>query len=535
MRYTLKDIKKVQPHSAGFLEIYFNRKISRYITYVMLKMGITPNQVNFLSFFISVVAAGFLATGEWSYLIVAAVLIQLSYTLDCCDGEIARLKKMANAKGAWQDSSLDRISEVVLFAALGLGIVNQTGDQSAWMYTFFGFCSTLHDTCHDTADGKDFRCRKAGQDTESKSCRWTDKEVRDKSVFSDYRDRSAYDDLCDRCCDKSVDVDKLLLYRDPEPVLDSHLPDDTLQKMKPNFFMVGAPKCGTTAIYAYLKQHPDVFMPYFKEPNYFCRDMHKESDRHYGSKKYFSIRTEKQYMELYKDWDGQKMIGDATPDHLYSKEAAKHIYEFNPKAKILIFVRDPVDFIYSFHSQALFFSGEWEKDFRKALGLEEQRKKGKKIPPGVSFPSFLFYSERVKFSEQIKRYLDIFPKKNIKIVLFDDFKKDNRKVYKDIVRFLGIDDEFEPEYKILNPSKVPRSMAINYLFTFLSNLSIKRLIPTKIKYYISRMVKISNTKKSRRRPMDPRLKEELIKKFTPEVKALSKIVGRDLMKLWGYR
>jgi len=136
---TIRQIKKVQPKSAGFLEIHFNRVFSKYITWLMLRMGITPNQVNFLSFFISVIAAGFLATGEWTYLVISGILIQLSYTLDCCDGEIARLKKMANAKGAWQDSSLDRISEFILFLALGWGLLRQTGDQSVWFYTFVAF------------------------------------------------------------------------------------------------------------------------------------------------------------------------------------------------------------------------------------------------------------------------------------------------------------------------------------------------------------------------------------------------------------
>lgn len=135
---------------------------------------------------------------------------------------------------------------------------------------------------------------------------------------------------------------------------------------KPDFFIVGAAKCGTTAMYEYLKEHPEIFMPEdAKEPNYFGSDMNYKSSR----------LTEEQYLSLFSDAKNEKRIGEASVWYLYSKLAASEIKEFCPSARIIIMLRNPVDMLYSLHSELFYGADEDIEDFKTALNAEEVRKK----------------------------------------------------------------------------------------------------------------------------------------------------------------
>jgi hypothetical protein len=85
---------------------------------------------------------------------------------------------------------------------------------------------------------------------------------------------------------------------------------------KPNFFIAGAPRSGTTALFYFLKQHPEIYMSGLKEPYYFCSDFHEESDHFHQTELRFPIRTEKTYLKLFQDAVHEKTVGDATRDSL---------------------------------------------------------------------------------------------------------------------------------------------------------------------------------------------------------------------------
>jgi hypothetical protein len=104
-------------------------------------------------------------------------------------------------------------------------------------------------------------------------------------------------------------------------------------EMKLNFFIVGAPKCGTTSLYFYLKQHPEIYLPEKKVPHFFCTDFHKEIDEFHGFPKAWNIRSLEKFHELFKDVGDEKLIGEASTSYLYSSSAAKEIYRYNPAAK----------------------------------------------------------------------------------------------------------------------------------------------------------------------------------------------------------
>jgi len=131
-------VKKVSKQTGGFFEVFFNRKISVIFTRLLVNTPVTANQVSVFSFLLAIAAAYFLSTGIYKNLIIGGILVQLSFTFDCVDGEIARLKKLCSAKGAWLDSLFDRISDGILIFAVTFGLYNQTNNPFIWAYGFAG-------------------------------------------------------------------------------------------------------------------------------------------------------------------------------------------------------------------------------------------------------------------------------------------------------------------------------------------------------------------------------------------------------------
>lgn len=135
----------------------------------------------------------------------------------------------------------------------------------------------------------------------------------------------------------------------------------TMYDKTPNFFIVGAPKCGTTAMHIYLRQHPEIFMPEKKESHFFGSDLNSQ---------YF-IRDREKYLSLFSEAKDVKRIGEASVWYLYSKQAAYEIKEFSPSASIIIMLRNPVDMLYAQHSQFLYNGNENIASFEDALNAEK--------------------------------------------------------------------------------------------------------------------------------------------------------------------
>ncbi len=294
---------------------------------------------------------------------------------------------------------------------------------------------------------------------------------------------------------------------------------------RPDFFIVGAPKCGTTAMYNYLRQHPDIFMPDRKEPHFFGSDLYSP----------WYIRDINTYLSLFKDVKDKKRVGEASVWYLYSKRAAYEIKEFNPDAQIIIMLRNPVDMMYSLHAQRVYNGSEDILDFEEALNAEEERKKGLRMPPHPGLVCAMFYREAARFTEQVKRYLDVFGRENVHIIIYDDFKNNTATVYKETLRFLGVDEDFTPDLKVINPSKIVIS---GFLRDFLqmppdfARLLVKIFIPFRgVRQRIIERLKRWNTVYKPRPPMNPELRKRLILEFEPEISELGRLIGRDL-SMW---
>lgn len=303
---------------------------------------------------------------------------------------------------------------------------------------------------------------------------------------------------------------------------------------KPNLFIVGAPKCGTSSLHYYLDQHPDIFMSKPKEPHYFCTDLHKESDEYHQKQKRFPRRSRKEYFKVFSGARNEKIIGEASVWYLYSTIAAQNIHEFNPDAKIIIMIRNPVNFLRSLHSHLVLNRLE-DLQFQDALDAEQRRKKGISLPGRVLCPSQLYYSEVSNFSEQIARYLDYFSHENIYIAIFEEFVADIKNSYKKILYFLDVDSNFEATFKVLNQNKKERSRTItNILKTDNPIKSFsKMVIPVPLRSNIRKFIHNLNVQETKRNGLDINQFNSLKNIYKSEAEKLSHLTGKDLVKFWG--
>lgn len=218
---------------------------------------------------------------------------------------------------------------------------------------------------------------------------------------------------------------------------------------RPNLFIVGAPKCGTTAWVEYLRTHPDIFFPEVKEPHYFASDIPKMRWTHdFG-----------EYEELFAKAGDAKVVGEASVMYLCSTNAAQEIRAYNPRSKILVFLRAQEDFLPSLHHQFLYRFTESIEDFETAWQVSGKRPPDT-IPKVCRHPKLLDYKAMGRFGDQLDRYFDLFPQDQIRIVRFDEWTRDPRAVYLQILDFLGLEDDGRKEFPPVNEAKAHRNKLI---------------------------------------------------------------------------
>lgn len=296
----------------------------------------------------------------------------------------------------------------------------------------------------------------------------------------------------------------------------------------PNLFLVGAAKCGTTAMASYLGQHPEIFFSNPKEPIYFGRDLEHA----------WRLADPDAYLDLFAGAEGARWVGEGTVWYLYSQRAAEEIKSFSPQAKIIVMLRNPIDVIYSLHGQFLFSGNEDRGSFERALEVEPLRRKGKAIPRSAHFPAGLLYSEVVRYSEQIQRFVDLFGRENVAIVIYDDFAKAPQESYRRVLEFLDVATDHEPEYAVVNSARVIRNVPLHrwLIKPPIDVWNPSRLLPPgrlahglqwRAQTLRSRLYDM-NLQQRRRPPMRPETRDSLKRRLRPEVETLSRMLDRDL-------
>jgi len=301
--------------------------------------------------------------------------------------------------------------------------------------------------------------------------------------------------------------------------------------MKPNFFIVGAPKSGTTSLHNYLSQHPEIYMPKYKEINFFAKDHIKEELENSGNflNKFSLIPKDvNEYLNYFKKINNEKIAGECTPWYMTSDVDAKEIYNFNPNSKIILIIREPVEMLYSLHSQLLFVDIEKEEDFQKALKLEEFRKNTEYKT--YYRKSYLYYSYYITYKKHIEKYHKIFSK-NLHIILFDNLKNNFNVTFKKLLSFLDVDPSFKPSFEILNQNKIAK---IKFLQNPYIKTPITKIIPKLLRPFLSSIYKKLNSKDMLREPLPSAVVRNLKKQFLPEVESINKYFDEDLISLWNY-
>ena len=307
----------------------------------------------------------------------------------------------------------------------------------------------------------------------------------------------------------------------------------------PDFFIVGHPKCGTTALFEALRRHPQIYMPAGKEPWFFAEELHvRTPPRPEGTPK-----TLEAYMSLFAAAGPEQRAGEATALYLWSQTAAGRIAEVRPDAQIIAILREPASFLRSLHLQFVQTYVETEGDLRKALALEDERRHGRSIPQRSYWPQALLYSEHLRYVEQLRRYHAAFPTQNVLVLIYEDFRADNEGTMRAVLRFLDVDDSSPIEVHDANPTVSARSARLHGLLHGLTVGEGSLAAPAK------RAIKALTPQRGRRRalraaqrrvvfaappPADEELMRELRRRFKPEVAALSEYLDRDLVKRWGY-
>jgi hypothetical protein len=309
-----------------------------------------------------------------------------------------------------------------------------------------------------------------------------------------------------------------------------------MRMARTNFFIVGAPKCGTTALYSYLSQHNQVYMPWIKEPHYFAKELEKSRVR--------PIDNLEEYLSLFEPCEPRhRAIGEASVFYLSSQTSIQNIYQFNKQAKIIIMVRNPIDMFTSLHSQLYFTLDENFRDAQKAWQAQMMRKKGDGIPKTCRIPNILQYRQSCSLGTLTERVLNIFPREQVKIILFDDFVNTTAKVYKEVLTFIGVSNDGRVKFPKINENKVTR---FHFVATLYHDRGILQSLWRAVEKYRSKQgirydsilhpiytmahqfyMKL-NTKTVKRFPLKPEFRNELSQVFLEDVKQLSEIVGRNL-------
>jgi hypothetical protein len=303
---------------------------------------------------------------------------------------------------------------------------------------------------------------------------------------------------------------------------------------RPDLFIIGAAKCGTTSVYEWLKGHPDVFMSPAKEPRYFAPDLDSGASHnlHYG-------RDLDAYLALFDEAGGAKRVGEASVRYIYSADAPRLIHDFDPRPYIVAMVREPVEAIYSMHNQRASEGYEPITDFAEALAAETDRRAGRRIPTGSS-PALNLYRDRGRFAQQLGPWFDTFERDRIHVIVFEDMVRDPAGIFRKLLEFLEVDADWQPEsFAAHNRSHAPRSRTLLRLTRsgaaqWFVWQALPRVIGDRATRRLVRTFRHSavNRRAAPRAPMPDELRRSLQDEFEPDVTRLSQLLGRDMGALW---
>lgn len=280
----------------------------------------------------------------------------------------------------------------------------------------------------------------------------------------------------------------------------------------PNFFVVGAPKCGTTSLRAHLKSHPQVYLPKAKEPSYFLRNAPGGV-------------TFEEYKLLYESARGYAAIGDVSPFYLWDQDAPNLIYEICPMAKIIVMVRDPLIRAHSHYLMYQRLEVEPEPSFYKALQRYHDRS-------ARNWSASRDYIEAGMYWSQVRRYREVFGQNQVLVLLSDDLSRDPQRLLAGVASHIGVDPallDMENASEVHNSFRTPRFPGVYHL---LGSSGLKAAL---LKYSpgpLQNWMRYSPLLyEAKRPPLDDQSRTFLQNIYDPDIKRLEELLGRSLPEL----
>ncbi|MGH2992864.1 MAG: sulfotransferase family protein [Solirubrobacterales bacterium] len=305
----------------------------------------------------------------------------------------------------------------------------------------------------------------------------------------------------------------------------------------PNFLIIGAQKAGTTSVYRYLRQHPEIYMSPLKEPRFFAfegenPDFHgpfrRDPDTPLAGRPRGTVTELEPYRALYAGVADETAVGEASPQYLYSEKAPGRIRHHLPDAKLIAILRDPAERAYSHFLMARREGHEPLTDFARALEAEEGR---------VRANWWIGHYKRMGYyHQQLSRYCDLFEPDQIRVYLYEDLGEDPVGTMRGILRFLGVDESLVPDtYVRHNVSGTPRSRALHTLISKPNPLkrAVTPFLPDALRKRIFAGLRDRNLVASP--PIPEAAREELTEAYRDDVLQLQRLIGRDLSGWLGER
>ncbi len=291
----------------------------------------------------------------------------------------------------------------------------------------------------------------------------------------------------------------------------------------PTFIVFGASRSGTTGLYTYLKQHPEIFMSPAKETNFFAYEGETLNCAGPGAD-YInnSVTRLEDYEALFADGGGYRARGEASPLYLYVQGTAARIRARLPDVKLIAILRNPIDQAYSHFLYARRQMLEPLEDFEAALDAEQSRVE-------AGWQPMFHYARFPRYAEQLKTFYDAFPREQIQIHLYEDFEERPIEVMKSVFQFIGVDDTFAPDVDYRpNAGGVPRNKAFQDLIMKPTPASkLFSIIPVDIRRRVRDAISGWNMTKE---ACPPGARRRLKNALSDEIEALGPMIGRDLSR-----
>ena len=300
----------------------------------------------------------------------------------------------------------------------------------------------------------------------------------------------------------------------------------------PDFFVVGAPRCGTTALCRYLARNPQVCFSRPKEPHYFSRLDHDPTEDELRQN--YLERSFGHFQPTH------RAMGEGSVSYLYLPGVLERINRLNPDARFVVLVRNPLDMLPSYHLRMRFLLQEDQEDFQKAWELQEPRLlRGENIPKRCLDPRLLYYSQAAKFGIQIERLFQVAGRDRSRVIVFDDFKTDPLGTYKNLLQFIGVDYDGQTEFERRYESQIYRYAWLQQLLFIPATKGGKvgETLQQRARKYnedgtrkpglVKRITKL-NKRPMPPEPLTPVMADIVRETLRDDVSHLSGLLGRDL-------